>query len=290
MSLARPDLFAWHHQGLGRLDAAGFLGFAIWDFAWHSLTKEYGRLFAPRLLLRHPLKALRGVSAYRREHPLRGRDMPTVGVATAQELLQRALPLPPSQVLVGLGFCLKPRAEDGVLCPSGRFTHRCAFMETCHPEPWLPRPCQDCTVGRVGLVARRVGVSLAILTSAADIAQDILLPAAEEGRFRVALMALCPYSVEPMALALHLCGVQGLLFPFAEGACATYRQWRSADLGHKPERTALSRSAEGRLTQWLDDLAALRKERGEGAQDAPYAFVQNVFVPGAPESLAGGWQ
>ncbi|MGC8838001.1 MAG: hypothetical protein ACP5UM_06240 [Anaerolineae bacterium] len=288
MSLARPDLFAWQHQGLGRLDKAGFLGFAAWDFAWHSLTKEYGRLFALRLLLRRPLGVLRGIAAYRRERPLRGRSVAAVGTGTAQELLWRSLRLPGSQVLVGLGFCLKPREEDGNPCPSGRFTHRCAVLEAHGPGLSLAGPCQDCTVGRVGLAARRAGVSLAILTSAADIAQDILLPAAEEGRFRVVLMTLCPYSVEPMALAFHLCGVRGLLFPFAEGACATYRQWRAADLGHKPERTALSPGAEARLIRWLDDLALLREQGAEGAPHAPYAFVQNAFVPGAAEGLAGG--
>lgn len=287
MSLARSDLFAWQERGLGRLDRAGFLGFAAWDFTWHSLTKEYGWLFVPRLLLRRPLKVLRGIAAYRRERPLRGRGVASVGTGTAQELLWRSLPLRGSQVLVGLGFCLKPRAEDGLPCPSGRFTHRCAVMEAQEPRLSLAGPCRDCTVGRVGLAARRAGVSLAILTSAADIARDILLPAAEEGRFRVVLMALCPYSVEPMALAFHLCGVRGLLFPFVEGACATYRQWRAADLGHKVERTALSQGAEARLVQWLDDLAALRWQKGEGSQEASYAFVQNVFVPRSAGDSAG---
>lgn len=285
MSSTRPDLFAWHHRRLGRLDRAGFLGFAAWDFAWHSLTKEYGWLFARRLILRHPLRALRGLTAYRGERPRRGQDVAAVGTGTAQELLERSLPLRGSQVLVGLGFCLKPRLEDSYPCPSGRFTHRCAVMEAQEPMPSLAGPCRGCTVGRVGLAAKRAGVSVAILTSAADIARDILLPAAEEGRFRVALMALCPYSTEPMALAFHLCGVQGLLFPFAEGACATYRQWRAADLGHKPERTALSPSAERRLVQWLDDLAALRRQREGGPRDVSYALAHNVFVP---EGTAGG--
>lgn len=283
MSPACPDLFAWHRQGLGRLDRAGFLGLAVWDFAWHSLTKEYGRLFTLRLLLRWPLRAAQGIAAYRRERRLRGQGVLAVGVGTAQELLWRSLPLRGSQVLVGLGFCLKPRAEEGP-CPSGRFTHRCAAMESQELTLSLVGPCRDCTVGRVGLAARQAGVSVAVLTSAVDIARDILLPAAEEGRFRVALMALCPYSVEPMALAFHLCGVKGLLFPFAEGACATYRQWRAADLGHKPERTALSPAVEGQLVQWLDDLAALRGQSGEGPQGKSYAFVHNVFVPGS----AGG--
>ncbi|MGQ9594369.1 MAG: hypothetical protein ACUVXH_07550 [Anaerolineae bacterium] len=289
MSLARPDLFAWHKQGLGRLDRVGFLGFATWDFAWHSLTKEYGRIFARRLILRRPLQVLRGIGAYRRERPLRGRGVAAVGAGTAQELLWRSLSLRGAQVLVGLGFCLRPRTEEGAPCPSGRFTHRCAVLEAQETEPSLAEPCRDCTVGKVGLAARRAGVSMAILTSAADIARDILLPAAEEGRFRVVLMALCPYSVEPMALAFHLCGVRGLLFPFTEGACATYRQWRAADLGHKPERTALPQGAEARLVQWLEDLATLRRQREE-PQAVLYAFVQNVFVPGEPGNSGGGPQ
>ncbi len=288
MSLARPDLFAWHRQGLGRLDKAGFLGFAAWDFAWHSLTKEYGWLFARRLLLRRPLQVLRGLAAYRRERPLRGRGVAAVGAGTAQELLWRSLPLCGCRVLVGLGFCLKPRDEEDGPCPSGRFTHRCAVMEAQEPCPPLPGPCRECTVGRVGLAARRAGVSVAILTSAADVARDILLPAAEEGRFHVVLMALCPYSMEPMALAFHLCGLRGLLFPFAEGACATYRQWRAADLGHKLERTALSHGAEARLVQWLGDFAALRWQRGEEAAETLYVLVQNVFIPVPTEGPGGG--
>lgn len=279
MSLASPDLFAWQKHGLGRLDKAGFLGFGAWDFAWHSLTTEYGRIFAQRLLLRKPLQALRGLLAYRRERRARGWGVAVVGTASAQGFLWRALHIPPAQVLVGLGFCLKPRAEDGAACPSGRFTHRCAALEGKGASDSLPLPCQECTVGRVGRVARRAGASLAVLTSAADIARDILLPAAEDGRFRVALMALCPYSVEPMALAFHLCGLQGLLFPFAEGACATYHQWRAADLGDKPERTALTRGAEARLISWLDDLAALRRQQGQAPLDAPYTLLHNVLVP-----------
>ncbi|MBC7224334.1 MAG: hypothetical protein H5T59_08710 [Anaerolineae bacterium] len=281
MSLASPDLFAWQKRGLGRLDKAGLLGFGVWDFAWHSLSTEYGRIFAQRWLLRKPLRALRGLLAYRRERRARGWGVAVVGAGSAQGLLWRALHVPPAQVLVGLGFCLKPRPEDGAPCPSGRFTHHCAALEGERARGPFPLPCQACTVGRVGQAARRAGASLAVLTSAADIARDILLPAAEDGRFRVALMALCPYSVEPMALAFHLCGLQGLLFPFAEGACATYRQWRAADLGDKPERTALTRDAEARLTSWLEDLAALRWQQGQGPLDAPYALVQDVLVPAA---------
>ena len=93
-----------------------------------------------------------------------------------------------------------------------------------------------------------------MLTSALDIANDILLPALEERRFTRVLFAICPYSVEPMSLALLICGVEARIFHYSSGSCLNYQQWLRADGGNKPERTELSPQTTSRMLRFLEAI------------------------------------
>ena len=53
-------------QILDRLDERCFLGFPIWEFSFRSLLRQYGRTFLRDIVLRHPLRTLNGLLAYRR--------------------------------------------------------------------------------------------------------------------------------------------------------------------------------------------------------------------------------
>ncbi|HUX77601.1 MAG TPA: hypothetical protein VMY40_13295, partial [Anaerolineae bacterium] len=56
---------------LRTLDQRCFLGFSIWEFSFRSLPRLYGRIFVRDIALRHPLRTLTGLLAYRRfaRHP-----------------------------------------------------------------------------------------------------------------------------------------------------------------------------------------------------------------------------
>lgn len=49
-----------------RLDEERFLGFQVWEFAPKSLSREYGRAFLRKVVLRHPWQTLKGIFEYRR--------------------------------------------------------------------------------------------------------------------------------------------------------------------------------------------------------------------------------
>jgi len=189
------------------------------------------------------------------------------------------------RLLVGTGFCQKPLRAAGSVhdCPAGRFNHACLFLSrfAFDSATYCPPPCTECAIRILGQAAAQAGASFAVLTSALDIAYDVLLPALEEQRFTRVLFAICPYSMEPMSLALLACGVEGHLFPYVSGACANYSQWLRADHGDKPERTALAPASMVRLLHLLDSIAARRCVHAH-MQPTRYKLVNHVFRPCSP--------
>ena len=84
---------------------------SLWIFGLRSLVTEYGLAFVTRILLRHPLRSLRGLRRY-----LRGEGAAELGEAHGGE----------APGLVGVGFCLKPLDPP---CASGRANHDCLYFE-----------------------------------------------------------------------------------------------------------------------------------------------------------------
>jgi hypothetical protein len=236
-------------------------------FSWRSLPQAYGRAFVWRLVLRHPLAALGGFLAYARSLAAVEPERRLLLRNSEDEFLEQAA-MSGERLLVATGFCQKPlrSATGGFNCPAQRFDHDCQYLRRLQldSDPTTPEAhaCAGCFVAVLGRAALEAGASFAILTSASDIARDILLPALELGRFRYALFAICPFSVEPLALALLVSGMSGYLFAYDSGACADYAQWLRADGGDKPERTALSAQSAQQLLTLLKRIAVLRREQG----------------------------
>jgi len=110
------------------------------------------------------------------------------------------------------------------------------------------------------------------MTSAIDIARDLLLPNFRSP-YSCYLIAVCPYSIPPLTLAMTICGLRGLVFAFNRGDCLDYTEWRNADKGTKSEQTFLPSPAEKKLLALLDtdvpaDLSQCHIEK-EG----------NIYIP-----------
>ena len=256
---------------------------ALLEFSLNSLPRPYGRVFVRHVVLRYPLRTLRGLWAHcltfragQREYRLLFRDDDDAFVERAAGDGER--------LLVGTGFCQKPRHLNGkgYDCPAGRFNHDCLYLASLDLDSssaeQIHSACLDCSVRVLGHAALEAGASFVVLTSALDIAHDVLLPALEKRRFARVLFAVCPYSVEPMSLALLTCGVGGYVFRYHTGFCTNYAQWLRADGGDKPERTTLSRASSTRLTGLLKAIAARRLLSG-CARPTRYEQVDHVFRP-----------
>jgi hypothetical protein len=227
----------------------------IWVFALHSLSREYGTGFITKIALAHPVKTIRGLLRYRAmgrqtEHP--------------QSLDSLAWEGGPES-LVGLGFCLKPLDPP---CPSGRPNHDCLYFEEgLHLRPAAaPESCRRCFIREAGFRVLRSGCGLYIMTSAADILEDLLLPSIRSQAFKRTLLGLCPYSIEPFRIALAVCGVETRMFPYGEGDCRDYRTWREADKGFKKERTSFHTHVRRSL---MESLAA-----GGASSEKPDCLVR----------------
>jgi len=262
------------------LDERRWLGFSIWTFALYSLNQRYGHAFLRRALLRHPHRALQGLLACRRflAQESRWGELVPIGVADARELWMSAAEAGP-HFLVGLGFCQKPGGLDDrrLACPAGRFNHECHYLEQLdadYPTVGLRNPaCQQCTIRVLGTAALYAGASVYIMTTALEIAEDFLLPALTRNRFVAALLTLCPYSVEPIALPLLICGLQAGIATYDQGACMDYDQWLRADRGDKPERTSLPFQVLGKVLEGLEWVA---QGRGGGKH---FRRQGNVYIP-----------
>jgi len=267
---------------------------ALLEFTFNSLPQAYGRTFVQRIVLRHPLRALRGFLAYCETSSA---DCPEEGLLLGcgeDEFVKRAVS-DGERLLVATGFCQKPLRERPAIgsaglrsagssrdCPAGRFNHDCLYLSRLKLDSSsrvrYPPTCLDCTIRVLGRAALEAGASFAVLTSALDIARDVLLPALEERRFNRVLFAICPYSVEAMSLALLVCGLEGYVFPYESGVCGDYRRWLRADGGDKPERTTLSVQTVARMLGLLEGIAVGRRKR---ADTTPACYVQenHVFRP-----------
>ncbi len=263
---------------LRRLDDSTFLGFKVWDFSLRSLRRRYGLTFLSRVILRHPLKAMAGLSKYRRlvwANPERS-DV-TVLFEGADEDLERRLYTARTDLLVAVGFCQKPMDPP---CPAGRPNHDCMFLEELDlaeaAEP-VHEACHQCNVRTIGVHALLAGANMHIMTSALDIARDVMIPSVEHQLFRSAVLCLCPYSVQAIAFPLLVCGIEGFLVGYSSGNCSDYEQWLQADRGIKDEITTLSGSAYEKVLTLLGDLAAEREK--EGVRCTRFLRRGNIYLP-----------
>jgi len=254
---------------------------SIWPFAVRSLSKRYGRVFLLPVLLRYPHRLLQGLLAYGcflTQDNTWGELVP-VGVPDVEALWMTAAEAGP-RLLVGLGFCQKPGDSEHwtLTCPAGRFSHDCVYLErldTALPSNDLPHAvCQKCVIRALGTAALQAGASVYVMTTALEIAQDLLLPALTHKRFLGALLTLCPYSVEPMALSLVVSGLQAGIAIYDRGACQDYDQWLRADRGVKPERTFLPSEVLAKLLEGLEWMA-----RTQQSGSSHFRRQGNVYVP-----------
>ena len=224
-------------------------------FCLRSLYREYGAAFLRRVVLPHPVATLRGIARFLRQ--------PSAGPAAWRGGWGS---------LVGVGFCLKPLSRA---CPAGRANHDCTLFESgLHlGEGAWPAPCQDCLIRVIGQQALAAASTLYVMTSAQDILFDVLLPALEARRFTHAVLTICRFSFEPIRLALAIAGVEAQLIPFVHGDCREYATWRRADIGDKPEQTALEQAS----------LMELQETLSRAAQDDPphrrFRKTGNLFEP-----------
>ena len=270
---------------LRKLDEKAFLGFQVWDFSFRSLPHRYSSAFLKKVVFQHPLRTLSGLLAYRHLfHSDRRRGDITYLFSGTEEDFQHRVAEGERGFLVAVGFCQKPMREagHGHECPMGRFNHRCLYLaqlDLSQPEGRsIPSVCHSCEIRAIGTRALRAGADMHIMTSALDIAHDIFVPALERGRFKTAILCVCPYSVQPMALPLLICGIEGFVVQFNSGYCADYSQWSLADRGIKDDRTLLSPQVRGQILDFLDGVTALRAEQGK----PPYHRFQlegNIYVP-----------
>ncbi len=264
------------------LDRRRLLGFAAWEFSFRSLGRRYGLTFLTRVVVRHPWRTLGGILRYRRLS-----RKGTLGDGIVRLFLEpeghfeSRLSLAKGGLLVALGFCQKPLEPE---CPAGRPNHDCVYLDSLDlsSEVGVADPaCAGCDVRRIGTLALQAGACMHIMTSALDIARDVLVPSIEERRFSSVIMCLCPYSVRAMALPLIICGLHGYLLGYDSGNCANWEQWLRADRGIKDEVTRLGWSAEDKLVSLLERIGEVRA--GEGEEYARFVRQGNVYVAAWPD-------
>ncbi len=256
---------------------------ALLEFALHSLPHAYGHVFLQHMVLRRPLRTVRGIWMYWRTSGTGSTEQRALSHASEATWLGHATS-DGERLLVATGFCQKPlRAGDSAHdCPAGRFNHDCLYLSRLElgaaKGTQLHPACADCAIRVLGYAALQAGANFAVLTSALDIAHDILLPSLEERRFTHVLFAICPYSLEPMSLALLIGGLDGYIFSYDAGACANYSQWLRADRGDKPEQTSLSAPSATSLLYLLETIATGRAQVGL-LQPTRYQQEDNLFRP-----------
>jgi len=262
----------------GPSNACASLDLPSLEFCLHSLLRPYGLTFLGRVILRHPLKTIRGILDHRRlsREAIQEEGITRLFVDSEEHLVAR-FAQERASLLVAVGFCQKPLVPH---CPAGRANHDCRYFDKLdlRDEPRELEPaCAICEVRKVGLLALEAGASMHIMTSALDIARDVMIPSLETRRFSCVIMSLCPYSVQAIALPLIICGLPGYLFAYASGNCADWEQWLRADEGFKDELTMLGPRTWEKMSSLLREIGVVRRE--EGLEYLTFQRRGNVYVP-----------
>lgn len=269
---------------LGKWDARAVGGLDIWEFSARSLAHAYGRFFFQQMTLRHPWRTWNGLQVYARTvRPARQPGLAPVLVKNEEDFCGRAAMGP---WLLALGFCEKPITPP---CPADRFNHDCSWLQQhalLDQATPVPVPCHGCRFRELAERALAAGASLHFMTSAQDIAQDILLPSLRHQKWMGLLLCVCPFSVPPISLAMTLCQLPGLVLSYSSGDCQDYHAWLRADVGIKPERTFVASSVHQRMIALLDNIATKRSRLGVSGNERFRA--QDHFFHPQPSLPASG--
>ncbi|MGB9301593.1 MAG: hypothetical protein WCD51_13515 [Anaerolineae bacterium] len=266
------------HALLTRMDASAFLGFRGWDFSFRSMRERYGLTFLGQVALRHPWRTFGGILKYRKllSQQEGHHGMTRMFEGSDAEFVRRLCEAK-TGLLVAVGFCQKPRAPA---CPARRPNHDCVYLDNLdfQTEGRTVNPaCERCDIRTLGTLALRAGACMHIMTSALDIARDVMIPSVDHGRFQNVIMCLCPYSVRVIALPLTICGLEGYLVGYESGACANWDQWFLADRGIKHEMTMLGSTSHASVVSALEMIAHARAM--EGLSFASFRRESNIYEP-----------
>jgi hypothetical protein len=260
------------------MDASAFLGFRGWDFSFRSIREEYALTFLRQVALRHPFRTARGILKYQR---LARQEVGQHGATrmfegSDAEFVQRLCEAK-TGLLVAVGFCQKPLAPP---CPAGRPNHDCVYLDTLDletEEHAAHAACEGCDIRTLGTLALRAGAHMHIMTSALDIARDVMIPSVDGGHFGNVIMCLCPYSVRVIALPLTICGLEGCLLGYESGACANWDQWLLADRGIQHRMTMLGPRSHSSMVAVLEKIAQAKAL--EGLASARFRRQGNIYEP-----------
>lgn len=265
------------------LDKYSFLGLKIWDFSLNSLRRIYGKLFISEVILKHPWRTWEGLQEYKklvRKGKNQG-EVVNLSPGNRQNLSQKMI-RERHKSLVAVGYCQKPpKTTNQPGCPSGRFNHNCLFLEELDlnsPRQPRPIPCAKCSIKKMGVQALRLGLTFHIMTSAADIARDILIPSIARQQYKYGLFFLCPYSSEAFIFPLFTCRIEAFLIRYQSGNCENYSDFIAADVGNKLEQTSMS------LPAWRWWHRFCRWEKQEPADEKIRKFKRfdiqgNMLIP-----------
>lgn len=216
------------------LDSIRCLRMEIWDFSFRSLVREYGRDFVRNVMIRHPIRTIRGIRQYRQWKLYETvADDRRILLDNSEKMEEER------KSVTGAGFCLKPMNPA---CVSGRGNHNCYFFEKSlyrSPEK-IPDCCRQCAIREIGILSLSANRCFYIMTSARDILYDLVLPALEKKEFTQGLFVICRYSFDPFRIALMIAGIAGQLFPYEKNDCRDYPTWLLADIGIKKEQTEIN--------------------------------------------------
>lgn len=245
----------------GELDKISFLGLKIWDFSLKSLRRMYGKLFITEVILKHPLRTREGLQKYKNLVRKGKNQGEIINLSSGnRQILSQKMICEQDKSLVAVGYCQKPMETDNQPgCPSGRFNHHCLFLEELNrstPKRPIPIPCAKCSVRKIGIQALELGLTFYIMTSAADIARDILIPSLNRQKYKYGLFFLCPYSSEAFLFPLFTCRIEAFLIRYQSGNCEDYDDFIAADVGDKPQQTSISPSA----WRWWHRFCRIEKE------------------------------
>ncbi len=264
------------------LDRKEFLNYRLWEFSLRNLFRFFPYHFLFRIVLMHPLKALRGIFKYQKlVREAKGGDL--TGTGKLDEIFDQLKTglIDPSDFVLAPGFCMKPYDEDKTVspCPAEHFNHRCLVLEKpsmlLNDQQQWQQPCNVCSLGTLAQLSAKLKANFHIMTSAHDITNDLFLPTIKNRGSRLGIFLLCPYSTDAFTWGLAICGIDGFLISFCKGDCLNHEDFTRADIGIKQKQTFIEETIFDHLKTELTNLAQTKVQNEQDR--VQYIYKNNVY-------------
>lgn len=202
-----------------------------------SYDKKFLKKFFREILLKNPLFYLKNfLKAF--FYPVKTQDnFFLFGEKNIQDF-KKKLKNPRNTLILGFSYCQKP-----LICPAERFSKKCLH-------------CNKCQISDFHKKKSLKNVRILVVTTVISLGKELFLTLKKNPKQEIIfIITACNQAINLFAFISKLLNLKGIAIPLQGKTCKTFKDFKLAEEGHKPEITFITQ--ENKIL--IDDLLKIRE-------------------------------